>query len=206
MTGREPQPNIAVMEAVGTAIPPGSWTIDPARSELGFSVRHLMVATVRGRFTAFEGGLRSDAHGLTQVEGVVHTTSLDTGEPKRDQRLLDPSFLDARDHPQMRFTSRHVESVRGGRFRVVGDLTIKDATGELALEAVVRNHPTDHDPLRIAARGELKRSDFGLSWRDVLERAGAVVSDRVRIALEVVAVSPLESAVARGGAAAFETG
>ena len=94
------------MEGLGTDVPPGSWKLDPARSELGFSVRHLMVATIRGRFTALEGG------------------------------------LDAKENPQIRFTSRHVEGAPG------------------------------------------------LSWRDALETAGAIVSDRVRIALEVVAVSP----------------
>jgi polyisoprenoid-binding protein YceI len=167
-------------------IRPGRWTIDPARSEVGFSVRHLMVATVRGRFGAFEGTIKSDAVGLIGATGVVHTASIDTGERKRDERLRSESFLDVERVPLISFASRRIEPRNGEGFRVVGDLTMAGVARELALDAVLRNGTGDGD-LRLEAHGALRRSDFGLSWRESLEAAGALVSDRVGIAVEVVA-------------------
>ena len=171
-----------------TSIPPGTWTIDPARSRIEFSVKHLMVATVRGRFTAFEGTVASDAVGLSRATGIVQTASIDTGEPKRDEHLRGPSFLDVDRSPQIHFASRRIERGGGEGFRVVGDLTIKGVTRELALQAVLRNDSVDPDRLHVGAHGEIMRSAFGLSWREVLEAAGALVSDRVMVSLEVVAV------------------
>lgn len=169
-------------------VPPRRWTIDPGQSRVGFSVRHLMVATVRGVFTRFEGGLETGAAGLARTSGVVDTASLDTGEPKRDERLRGPEFFDAERNPEIRFASRRIERDGGGTLRVVGDLTIGGVTRELTLRALVREHSAGVDRLQVEARGEISRSELGLAWKDTLEAAGALVGDRVQVALDIVAV------------------
>lgn len=170
-----------------TQVPPRRWAIDPGQSRVDFSVRHLMVAMVRGGFTRFEGSLETDAAGLAKASGVVDTASIDTGEPKRDGRLRGPEFLDVERNPEIRFASRRIEPDGSGPLRVVGDLTIGGVTCELTLRALVRDRSAGADRLQVEARGEISRSEFGLAWKDTLEAAGALVGDRVRIALDVVA-------------------
>ena len=177
-----------MLQASRTSIPAGTWTIDQARSRVGFSVRHLMVATVRGRFNAFEGNLASDFGGLTGATGVVGAASIDTGDPKRDERLRGQSFLDVERSPWINFASRRIESGDGDRFEIDGELTIKRIRRPLALQAALRYASAELGELHVEAHGELLRSEYGLSWSEVLEAAGALVSDRVSVAVEIVAV------------------
>lgn len=176
-------------DATSAAVEPAVWRIDADRSRLAFSVKHLMVATVRGRFTEFEGELRSAGGALSSAAGTVRAASIETGEPARDDRLRDASLLDVERHPLIRFAAERIEQ-RGERFRVDGELEIGEVARPLTLEGTLARGPAGDgasDELRLAARGELSRREFGLSWSEVLEASGAVVSDRVRIKLEIVA-------------------
>lgn len=146
-----------------------------------------MVATVRGRFTELGGELTAAAGGLDSAAGVVHAASIDTAEPKRDDRLRDSSFLDVARYPVIEFASRRIESIGSQRYRVIGDLTIKDVVRPLVLEATLQDSSGDSDPIRVTARGAILRSEFGLSWSEVLEASGALVSDRVDVSLDVTA-------------------
>jgi polyisoprenoid-binding protein YceI len=173
------------MDSAGLRV--GTWTIDSAHSRVGFSVRHLMVATVHGRFTDFDGTLTVGERGLTSAAGLVRAASVATDEPKRDERLRGPSFFDTGRYPLIPFRTRRVERAGAERFRVIGDLTIKEVARPLVLEAALLDGSEDPSRIDLAARGAILRSHFGLSWSEVLEAAGALVSDRVEISMHIVA-------------------
>jgi polyisoprenoid-binding protein YceI len=162
---------------------PGTWRIDTARSRLGFTVRHLRVATVRGRFARFGARIDVDEHGL-HVDGAVDAGSVDTGQPVRDARLRAELF-DTDRFPLITFTADGVERVRRGHL-LRGELTIRDVTRpvELRLSA----EPVETGGVRLRAEGELRRSDFGLDWEALREAGRLLVADRVRIVAEVEAV------------------
>jgi len=186
-TGR-PAPRAADIEDMTSAtqqrapalVPAGTWTVDQARSTVGFAIRHMVVATVRGRFTEFGGAIECDEHG-TCVRGVVKAASVDTGHELRDERVRGADFLDAAAHPEIRFASRRVEPTRGGGMRVAGVLTIAGATRPVELHVTV-GHDSDPDALTLEVRGSVRRSDFGIDPKSLLE---AGVSDRVDLALDI---------------------
>lgn len=165
-----------------TILPEGIWTVDPARSRLGFAVRHLRFARVRGQFHSF--ACHIDVGPRLRIMGAVDVCSLDTGDPVRDQHLLVPAFLDAAAHPQIRFEAGGAERARDG-WRIAGRLTIRDATRPLTLHATPAPQPDG--AVRIAARGEIRRRDFGLQWDGLVEAGQMVVSDRVTFTLDVLA-------------------
>ncbi|MFI6577922.1 YceI family protein [Nocardiopsis sp. NPDC050513] len=179
------------MAATGTATPlsPGIWTIDAAHSLVGFSVRHMTVARVHGRFLAFDGRVTvppDDPFGAT-VSTAVDVASVSSGHPMRDDLIRSPDFLDAAAHPVMAFASRPVELVGGDRFRVPGDLTIRGATRPVVLDAVFGGQVEHRGAVRagFSATAVIRRREFGVTWSGVMDTGGAVVSDEVRITLEV---------------------
>ena len=163
------------------------WEIDPRRSRVRFSVKHLMVATIRGEATRFEGTLEGDGSGLTRASGTVEVAGLRTGDPKRDEVLLGRDFFDAADHPRIRFASSRIEPAGAGRVRIAGELTIRGRTHEVGFEA--EHGPLDggSETVELRARGELSRERFGVTGGGVIEAAGAAVSDRVAVELELLA-------------------
>jgi polyisoprenoid-binding protein YceI len=168
----------ATHDHTATLVPAGTWSVDPERSTVAFSIRHMLVSTVRGRFTDFDGTIARDERG-THVHGRVRTASIDSGNDTRDDRVRGEDFLDAAGHPEMRFVARHVERVGTDAFRIAGELTIAGVTRPLELTAVPQ---PDGDGRAFAVRGSLRRSDFGIEPKSLLE---AGVSDRVDLALEI---------------------
>ncbi|MBV9605556.1 MAG: YceI family protein, partial [Solirubrobacterales bacterium] len=128
-----------------TTIPTGTWTIDPAHSKVGFAVKHMGIATVRGEFTEFEGSLEigEDLAGA-KVSGTVNPQSVDTNEPQRDDHLRSPDFFDVAQFPELRFESTSIEALDDEEFRITGQLTIHGVTDEIVLHAEVQG--TDIDP------------------------------------------------------------
>src|SRR4051794_37958655 len=114
-------------------VPAGTWRVDPTHSSVGFEVKHLMIATVRGRFTEFEGTIEAaeDDPSNSRAWGSVKVASIDTGDADRDAHLRSPDFFDVERYPEARFESTRVEHMEGGRYRMAGDLTIKDETREV---------------------------------------------------------------------------
>jgi polyisoprenoid-binding protein YceI len=161
-------------------VPAGAWRVDPTRSAIAFALRHLMVATVQGRFTRFEGAVASRAWG-TEIRGVVDAASVETGNHTRDERLREPEFLDAVAHPEIRFVSWGILPVRTDEVRVNGDLTIAGITRRLQLAAFI-DRDGEPDRVTITARGSVRRSDFGIDSKGLLE---AGVSDRVALTIHV---------------------
>ncbi len=169
------------------------WTIDAAHSGINFSIRHMVFSKVRGRFAAYTGTIELDDDDLTRssVAVAIDAASIDTGTPQRDVHLRSADFFDVESFPELRFRSTRIEKVDDDRYRILGDLTIRDVTREVSLD--VEAGGTGVDPwgnarLGFAAKTSLNRKDFGLGWNQVLEAGGVLVGDRVDIELDVQAV------------------
>ena len=186
-------------EQQATILPVGTWTVDPAHSAVEFQAKHLMIATVKGRFTAFEGTLEAGEDGVLRAYGTVQTASIDTHEPQRDEHLRSPDFFDAAAYPQITFRSLTIWPLGGPTFRIVGELTIKGITKTVELEATVQGagrDPWGNERVALEARGEIDRKDFGLTWNQVLETGGVLVGDKVKILVDVSAVQAAEAQAA----------
>lgn len=170
-----------------------NWNIDATHSGINFSIRHMVVSKVRGRFTKFSGTLELDESDLarSKVEATIDATSIDTGTAQRDDHLRSADFFDADNFPTLRFRSTRIEQVAADRYRVAGDLTIRDVTREISLDVEYGGRARDpwgNERVGFVARASLDRKDFGLKWNQVLEAGGVLVGDRVDIDLEVQGV------------------
>lgn len=170
----------------------GTWTIDPSHSRLGFVARHAMVAKVSGAFDTFSGTLGIDADQPEQSTArvTVALASVSTGSPDRDAHLRGPDFFDVGNNPEMTFASTVVKR-DGDEFVLVGDLTIKGVTNPVQLSIEPTGVATDpFGNVRAGFEGgtQISRRDFGLTWNVALEAGGVLVSDVIRIQLDVSAV------------------
>ncbi|MGZ4357856.1 MAG: YceI family protein [Gaiellaceae bacterium] len=173
-------------------VPTGTWQVDPAHSNIEFEIKHLKIATVRGRFREFEGTIvAADDIADSRVSGVVKAASIDTNEPTRDAHLRSADFFDTDHYPEIRFESKRIEPLGGPRFRVVGDLTMKGVTRQVELAATVegvQEDPFGHERLGLSARGTINRTDFGLTWQHPVGHGGFLLGDEVRIVIDVSAI------------------
>lgn len=173
-----------------------TWTLDPTHSLVEFSAKHMMITTVKGRFAEVQGTIEVDEANPDRsvVEVEIGAGSLDTRTEQRDQHLRSADFLDVENHPTITFRSKRVEGAYaepGDSFRVVGDLTIRGITREVVLDATFEG--TGKDPwggerASFSAEAKLDRRDFGLAWNQALETGGILVSNQVKLSLEVQAV------------------
>ena len=168
-----------------------TWQLDPSHLDLGFAVRHLMISTVKGRFGTATGTVSTDGDDFAtaEVEVSIDATSIDTREAGRDTHLRSADFFDVERFPTITFKSRKVTPQSGhGRYTVVGDLTIRGISREIALdvttEGFVRD-PWGNEKAGFSAVGHLNRKDFGLTWNVALETGGVLVGDEVKLHLEV---------------------
>jgi polyisoprenoid-binding protein YceI len=150
---------------------------------VAFSVRHLGLLRVRGRFESFSGAVVCDHTGTASIRGSVSVATIDTGESKRDARLRTADFFDVERHPTIAFAGTVPPSLGAGSFEVSGSLTIKSVSRPLTL--AVRSARIDGG-VSLRAEGSLSRSDFGLKWDRAFAAGGLVIDDRVRLALDVV--------------------
>lgn len=177
----------------GVEIPAaGSWEIDAVHSQVGFTVRHLMIAKVRGRFTGFSGTLEVGSDPLaSSVQVRIDASSITTSEDKRDAHLRSPDFFDVESHPELLFTGTTVRKTGKRTFALDGELTIRGTTLPVTLEAELEGiaaDPWGGERVAFTARTEIDRDDFGLGWNQVLETGGVLVGKTVKIELEIEAV------------------
>lgn len=170
-----------------------NWNIDTTHSGINFSIRHMVVSKVRGRFTKYSGTLNLSDDDLTQstIDVAIEAASIDTGTVQRDDHLRSPDFFDVQKYPELRFRSTAIERVEEERYRVRGQLTIRDTSREVTLDVEYGGRAKDpwgNDRVGFLAKTSLDRKDFGLGWNQVLEAGGVLVGDRVEIELEVQAV------------------
>jgi polyisoprenoid-binding protein YceI len=165
-----------------------SWTTDTAHSSVEFAVRHMVVSTVRGRFTDFTVDAQVDADDFTKSRGTVtvRTASVDTREGPRDEHLRSADFFDAEKHPAMTFSITSVAK-SGSDWKIGGDLTIRDVTRQVMFDAEI-NGPIEDTfggtRIGLSATGHLTRKDFGLVWNMVTEAGGLLVGDDVKMTVE----------------------
>jgi polyisoprenoid-binding protein YceI len=157
-------------------VPTGIWHVDPAHSSVEFEVKHMMIATVRGRFREFDGTIVAAADiAESRVYGSVQAASIDTNDETRDAHLRSRDFLDVGPYPELRFESSRIEAIGGPIFRIAGDLMLRGTTNSVELEATVEGaerDPWGNERVGIRVRGKINRKDFGLSWQKVLESGG----------------------------------
>lgn len=170
-----------------------TWTIDPAHSQVEFAVRHLMISTVRGRFAGVKGTVVADEAdlGTAQVDVTIDVHSIDTREAQRDAHLKSADFFDAEKFPVLTFTSTRVTDVKGDRFKVVGDLTMHGVSREVTLDVTSEGRgkdPWGGERAGYSAVAKVNRSDFGLTWNQVLETGGIAVGDEIKISLDLEVV------------------
>jgi polyisoprenoid-binding protein YceI len=173
-----------------TLIPTGTYIVDPAHSRVGFAVKHLGIATVRGEFGAFEGGLVLGEDGAT-AHGTVQAVSVDTNEPQRDEHLRSGDFFDVERFPQIAFRSTAIRPVDEDTFEIVGDLTMHGITREVELEAEVQGSETDpwgNERVALEITGQLNRADFDMKFNQVLGSGNMLVSDKVKLSLDISAI------------------
>jgi polyisoprenoid-binding protein YceI len=171
-----------------------TWKIDPSHSLVEFSVRHMMVTTVKGRFADLSGTIQFDPAHLAgaQVDVEIAAASITTHDDQRDAHLRSPDFLDSEAFPTLRFVSTRVEPLDGDRARVYGDLTIRGVTREVVLDAEFNGSGRSPYGMTVAgftAHTSFNRKDFDLNWNVALETGGWLVSDTIKVSLEIEAVA-----------------
>jgi polyisoprenoid-binding protein YceI len=170
-----------------------NWTLDTSHSGITFSVRHMVVAKVRGRFAQWSGSLELDEADITRsrVEVEIDAASIDTGVAQRDEHLRSADFLDVQQFPTLRFVSQRVEQNGEDQLRVIGELSVHGVTRQVTLEVErggSAKDPWGNQRAGFAAKLSILRSDFGLTWNQALETGGLLVGDRIDIELDVQAV------------------
>jgi polyisoprenoid-binding protein YceI len=177
------------------------WQIDSSHSGIQFTVRHLVIAKVRGQFTRWTGSLetpgRDFAHASLDV--VIDASSIDTGVADRDTHLRSADFFDVERYPEITFTSTSITQAAADRLRVTGALTFKGVARDAVLDVEVLGQAKDpwgNERAAFSATTAIDRREFGLTWNQVLETGGVVVGERIDIAIEIEAVRQVATQVA----------
>jgi polyisoprenoid-binding protein YceI len=171
----------------------GNYAIDPAHSSIGFTVRHAMVTNVRGTFSEHEGALQLDGSDPSRSAATIDVkiASIDTGIADRDGHLRSGDFFDVETFPVMSFRSTTAEQLGGEKYRISGDLTIKDVTRPLSIDLEFNGAATDvygNERVGFEGSAEILRSDWGLTWNAALETGGVMVSDKVKLNFDISAI------------------
>ncbi|MEW2545592.1 YceI family protein [Streptomyces sp. NPDC047002] len=197
--GRKSSPASDVQAPAATAVDPelaalsGTYVLDPAHTEIGFSVRHAMVTNVRGHFGEHEGTLVIDGADPANSTALIEVSmaSVDTGAPDRDGHLRTGDFFDVENFPTMTFRSTHAEERGGDAYRITGDLTIKGVSRPLAIDLEFNGSATDpfgNQRIGFEGTAELLRSDWGLTYNAALETGGVLVGDKVKLVFDISAI------------------
>ena len=167
------------------------WRIDPLHSAAFFSVRHLMISTVRGQFNGINGAVRYDPKhpANATVEATIDCRTLNTGVAKRDEQMKGPDFFDTKLYPMMKFQSRRVEEAGPGKLKITGDLTINAITRPVVLDvdgpSQLVKDAQGREKIGLSAAAKINRKDFNITWNEVLETGGLAVADEVSISMDI---------------------
>jgi polyisoprenoid-binding protein YceI len=170
-----------------------TWRIDPDHTQVWFSVRHMMFATVKGQFPDVSGEVKLDEAdpAKSSIDVKLDAATIDTHNGQRDEHLRSADFFDVKAHPNLTFVSRRVESLGGSKYRITGDLQIRGTTREVVLDAEETGRgkdPWGQEKIGFVASGSIDRKDFGLTWNQALEAGGVLVSDEVKISVDGQAI------------------
>jgi len=178
---------LAVPSPAATA----TWQIDPAHTAAGFSVRHMMIATVRGQFKGVTGTVLWDDQDINNstVDVTIDANTVDTGEPKRDADLKSANFFDVKNYPTITFKSTKIEKISAGKMKVTGNLTIHGVTKQVVLDVegpsgAVKD-PWGNTRVALNATTTVNRMDYGVKWNAKMDGGGVVVGDDVNINIDL---------------------
>jgi polyisoprenoid-binding protein YceI len=166
-----------------------TWTIDNAHSEVGFRVKHLVISTVSGKFTSFEGKLEGDPSDLAKakISFTADIDSIHTGNEQRDGHLKSADFFDSAGHPKLTFISTSIDKKGDNEYKVNGDLTIRGITKPIALNVEfggIHDNLYGQTVAGFEITGKIKRLEYGLVWNAVTEAGGVVVGDEVKLVID----------------------
>jgi polyisoprenoid-binding protein YceI len=172
------------------AIQTGTYTVDGAHSNVGFEVRHMGIATVRGSFKKFDGTVESDS-GTLELSGSVDVSSVDSGEAQRDGHLQSPEFFDVAQFPQITFVSTGAHPTGDGQIKLTGDITIKGVTKPIELAGEIGENgqdPWGNERIGFELEGKIDRREFDLKWNQTLPNGNLLVANEVKLVISVSAV------------------
>lgn len=175
-----------LMASVASAAP---YSIDASHTDVGFSIKHLMISNVKGRFKKFTGTFDFDPakNQLNNINIDIDTTSIDTNEPDRDKHLRSNDFFWVEKYPKMTFKSDKIEYSGDKPVKAIGTLKIRDKSKTVTLDLDYRGSITDawgNNKLAFAATTKIDRKDFGMTWNKALDKGGVTVGDEVKIEIE----------------------
>jgi polyisoprenoid-binding protein YceI len=176
-----------------TSLPTGTWKIDPVHSSVEFQVKHLGIATVKGQFTEFEGTLEVGPEDTTAY-GSVKVASVDTREPQRDEHLRSEDFFEVATYPEIDFRSTAIRSAGEDEFEIDGEIEIHGVKRDITLRATLEGTETDpqgNDRVGLSASAQINRSDFEMKFNAALGSGNMLVSDKVKVLLDISAVKVL---------------
>jgi polyisoprenoid-binding protein YceI len=168
------------------------WAIDAAHSSVDFSIRHMMIANVKGSFHNFSATVEADVTDLTSadIDFSVELSSIDTRNKDRDGHLLSADFFDVEKYPAMTFRSTEIQKINEGEYNVTGELSLhgfaKQETFTVTFEGQGKD-PWGNEKVGFSAQGSINRADYGLTWNSALETGGVLVGDKVKINLQIEA-------------------
>lgn len=179
-----------------------AWEIDKAHTLIEFSAKHMMVTTVKGRFTNFSGVIDLDEpnHADSHVDVTIDTTSIATGDEKRDGHLKSPDFLDVANYPTIAFKSTKIDLQDEDHAKVTGDLTVHGVTKPVVLDVTregVTKNMRGESLVGYSVRATINREDFGLTWNVALEAGGWLVGKNINISIEAEVFEPAAAAAAQ---------
>lgn len=166
------------------------WVIDPTHSEIGFKVKHMMFTNVSGKFSKFDATIEAEDNDFVNAK-IVFTGAIDsvtTGNADRDTHLLSPDFFDAAQFPEIKFSATSFIKINDGEYELVGDLTLHGVTKSVKLAADyggLMKDPWGNTKMALALEGKINRKDWGLNWNSALETGGVLVSEEVRLNIEL---------------------
>lgn len=187
---RRSVPGLLALTLLAAPVAAETWNIDPAHSSAMFQVCHMMVSNVRGSFGKMEGTVDFDGKNIVGLKATakIDTTTITTNNEKRDTHLKSADFFDVNAHPTITFVSKRSEPVSPGKFKLIGDLTMRGVTREVVLDVEGPTEPiTAQNNVRVGATATttLNRQDYGVNWSRAIDGGGVVVSDEVKVILEL---------------------
>ena len=181
---------LAVAFMLGMSVQAADWNLDPVHSAIEFSVRHLAISKIKGKFKEFEAKMVFDGKAVENgsAEFTIQVASIDTENEKRDNHLKSSDFFAAEENPTITFKSKKISAVKDGKFQITGDMTMRGVTKEVTfdceLHGVVQG-PGGNTRAGFSAETTINRHDFGVSWSKTLDAGGLIVGNDVKLTLEL---------------------
>ena len=182
---------MSTQTASRVSLPTATWNVDPAHSQVEFRVKHVGIATFKGRFTAFDGVIRTEDDNVASVEGTVDVTSIRTNDERLDGHLQSPDFFDAENHPKITVKTTGPAEASGDGLRLRADLTIRGITKPVEFDVRIEGHGVDpwgNERIALAGLAEIDRTDWNITWNTLLENGSQYLGERVTLVLDAEAI------------------